>query len=140
MMKHVQDMFCLAAFVLAAFVLATAGGCGADGPPRYQVEGRVTYDGRPVPAGRVIFEPDAAAGRKGPAGYAEIANGEYTTTPGKGAIGGPHKVRVICLTGIVEGELAEGRMLCPEYHETVDLPTGNTEHNIDVPASLTWQR
>ncbi|MEX1223721.1 MAG: hypothetical protein WEA31_04155 [Pirellulales bacterium] len=133
-MKHVQNMLCLAAFVLALV------GCSDDGPPRYQVHGRVTYDGRPVPAGRVIFEPDAAAGGKGPAGYADIANGSYRTLSDKGVVGGPHQIRVICLSGTAEGELAEGRMLCPEYRETVDLPTDNAEHNIDIPSSLSWQR
>ena len=33
-------------------VTAAACGCGgSDGPPRYEVSGAVTYDGRPVPKG-----------------------------------------------------------------------------------------
>ena len=48
-------------------------------------------------------------------------------------------VGVICLTGIAEGsELAEGRMLCPEYRDTLDVPLANTVHNIEVPGELVW--
>ncbi len=134
-MKNRQDIPYLAAVALALLALV---GCRDDGPPRYQIHGRVTYEGRPVPAGRVIFEPDAAAGRKGPAGYADIANGSYRTLSGKGVVGGPHQIRAICLSGAAEGELAEGRMLCPEYRTTIDLPLKSTKIDIDIPASLAW--
>ena len=33
-------------------------------------------------------------------------------------------------------ELAEGRMLCPEYHTTVNLPQANHDFPIEVPAAV----
>lgn len=114
-------------------------GCGSDGPPRYRVEGTVDYGGAAVKAGRVIFEPDTTAGNSGPAAYADIRDGRYTTIAGLGNVGGPHRLRVICLTGQPEGsELAEGRMLCPEFRDTVDLPHEHTEYNIEIPGDLSW--
>ncbi len=114
-------------------------GCGRDGPKRYHVTGAVTYGGSPVAAGRVIFEPDAEKGATGPAGYADIRQGSYETMRDKGVIGGPHRVRVICLTGVPEGEeLAEGRMICPEYRFELDLPKSNTTHDVDVPGDWKW--
>ena len=115
------------------------GGCGTDGPRRYHVEGTVVYGDKPVQAGRVIFEPDPSAGNSGPAAYADIQAGRYETLDGKGCIGGPHTLRVICLTGVPEGnELAEGRMICPEYRQLVDMPRVHSQHDIQVPANLTW--
>ena len=125
------------ALLLVAALLCS--GCGRDGPPRYRVAGTVTYGGQPVQAGRVILEPDAEAGNSGPAAYADIRAGRYETLPEMGCVGGPHVVRVICLTGVPEGsELAEGRMICPEYREDLDVPQKNSQHNIDVPGDFTW--
>ena len=39
--------------------------------------------GQPVPAGRVVFEPDASQGNRGPASYAEIEAGHYRTASGE---------------------------------------------------------
>ena len=125
-------------FATAALAMVLAG-CGQDGPRRYHISGAVSYNGQPVRAGRVIFEPDTHKGNSGPAAYADIRNGQYETLPGLGCVGGPHNVRVICLTGISEGnELAEGRMLCPEYRETLDVPLKRSQHDINVPGELTW--
>ena len=122
-----------------AIALLLACGCSSDGPQRYRVSGSVTYGDAPVVAGRVIFEPDVEQGNHGPAGYADIRQGRYQTLNGKGVIGGQHKVRVICLTGVPEGEeLAEGRMLCPEYQATIDLPKSGTTHDIAVPEDWQW--
>ena len=120
-----------------AILLVIAVGCGQEGPRRYRVAGTVHYQGQPVGAGRVIFEPDSDQGNAGPAAYADIRDGRYATLDGLGTVGGPHIVRVICLSGEAEGaELAEGRMLCPEYHTTVNLPQANHDFPIEVPAAV----
>jgi hypothetical protein len=114
-------------------------GCGADGPSRYEVTGTVRYGGQPVAAGRVIFEPDASQGNKGPAGYAEIHQGQYTTADTRGTVGGPHSVRVICLSGESDNsEMPDGRMLCPEYRQQADIPAESSVLDLDVPGSLKW--
>ena len=139
-MKRLSKRKSLVQVVFAAVAVGVLlAGCGRDGPRRYRIEGEVIYSGQPVKAGRVIFEPDTDAGNSGPAAYADIRSGRYETLDGMGCIGGPHVVRVICLTGVAEGnELAEGRMLCPEYRETIDVPTKNSEHDIHISGEHVW--
>ena len=60
-------------FLLAA-LLATVGGCGPGGPVRVPVSGTVSYDGKPVEMGDILFlDP---AGRYPPDGV-PITNGRY---------------------------------------------------------------
>ena len=136
-MKSLRLLPCIS-LALVVCVLAISG-CGRDGPKRYRVEGAVTYGGQPVQAGRVIFEPDTEAGNSGPAAYADIRQGRYVTLAEMGCVGGPHVVRVICLTGVAEGsELAEGRMVCPEYREHWEVPESNCQHDVDIPGDHVW--
>jgi hypothetical protein len=123
-------------FLVLLALSLTACGCGQDGPPRYAVSGTVTYGGRPVRAGQVIFEPAASQGNSGPAGYAEIVGGKYHTLSDKGVVGGPHQVRVICLGD--DDNFPEGQMVCPEYTATIDLPQDDFEYPIEVPGDLRW--
>lgn len=67
--------------LLAACWLAVAG-CGGSGPQRYAVSGTITFDGKPLPDGEIIFfptddvpQPDAG----------KIADGKYAvlSLPGK---------------------------------------------------------
>lgn len=111
-----------------------ASGCGsADGPPRYPVEGAVTYQGQPVPAGRIVFEPDGSQGNQGPAASASIDAGNYETPSGKGAVGGPHRVRIEGFEGGGTGEAPMGPMLFPEYQTTVGLPEQASTQDFEVP-------
>lgn len=43
-------------------VLAGAFGCGRSGPALVPVEGQVTFQGRPLKTGSLVFQPDAAKG------------------------------------------------------------------------------
>jgi hypothetical protein len=76
---------------LACLTGALLGGCG--GPRVAKVSGRVTYAGRPVSGGKVLFYPEAgrmALGEIGP-------DGRYTLTtfqPGDGALIGGHRVAI----------------------------------------------
>ncbi|MCR9119920.1 MAG: hypothetical protein NXI22_23535, partial [bacterium] len=75
-------------FLFTGVALLT--GCGESGPVRYQVSGKVQFQGKPVPAGSVIFTPDTAQGNSGPQGVAEIVDGAYRTSGGGlGTVGGP---------------------------------------------------
>lgn len=120
----------------AVSVLLLFAGCGGpDGPARFELSGTVTYGGQPVPAGEVAFEPDAAKGNAGPASYAQIQKGRYTTQPSKGTVGGPHVVRITGMDGMASGELPEGRMLFFEYTTTAELPKQDSTRDFDVPGS-----
>ncbi|MEX1039113.1 MAG: hypothetical protein WDZ51_00680 [Pirellulaceae bacterium] len=86
------------AFVLTIGLVSLCGalGCGADDSgSRFQLSGTVTYEGKPVPFGRIDFVPDSTAGNSGPAGYADIVDGKYDTSKtGKGTSGGAYVANV----------------------------------------------
>lgn len=77
---------------LLAAVLAAAGGCGPSAPPApATVRGAVTFQGRPLAGGLVVFAPDRDKGNGGrpvaaavePDGsYALAADGSATVPPG----------------------------------------------------------
>ncbi len=114
-----------AAAVLAA---AAVGGCGDAAPDRARLSGTVTYDGKPVAYGDVVFTPDGSKKNSGPQGTAPIRDGRYDTgaSDGKGVGGGPTVVRVTAFTG------PGGKLLC-EVELPVDLPRGGGTHDIDIP-------
>ncbi len=114
-------------------------GAGASGPVRYDLSGKATYDSKPIPYGTIQFVPDEKQGNPGPAAYAEIVNGEYSTKGGGlGVIGGPHVIRITGKSGRPEERQdSDAKMpnqnLFPEYTTTFDLPKENGTLNLDVP-------
>jgi len=119
------------AAVLAAAVLGAAG-CGSDGPPRFTVSGRVTYDGQPVPGGRILFAPDTDRGNAGPGSVAEIVDGRYRTRSDKGFVGGPCKVTIYGTDGTVATE-EHDNTLFDSYTQEIDLPREDCEFDFHVP-------
>ena len=113
--------------------LVALSGC-IDRSGRSLVEGRVTWEGKPVPAGSVAFEPDPDRGGKGPAGVARIRNGRFRTEAKFGAVAGPHIARFWFFDGQGGDELSpSGRMICPEFTEPVDLPGKAVTIDFDFP-------
>lgn len=117
-------------------VVAALSGCGPRGLQRFQLEGKVTFDGKPVPSGTIRFEPDSTKGNRGPVGYAEIIDGRYTTaTEGsKGSLKGPI---VAFLTG---GPAPDPKVEFPKMwfvdHRTtftVEPKSGMTTCDFEVP-------
>lgn len=124
---------CLVSVFLLSIVVA---GCGKRAPTLYHVSGTVTFAGKPVPAGSILFEPDTTKGNSGPAGYAKIKNGKYDTrNEGRGVVGGPHIVRITGLNGVPDEYLPEGTPLFPEYTKPVDLPKKDCAQDFDVPGT-----
>ena len=56
-------------------IFLTVAGCGKSGPARFDLHGEVKYKGKPLPAGVLIFDPDAKRGNDGPQGYALVKDG-----------------------------------------------------------------
>lgn len=107
-------------------------GCStADGPPRYHVSGSVTYQGKPVPGGRIMFEPDATQGNSGPGAVAEISEGRYATRSDRGVVGGPHRVTIYGTDGTVATEERDNALFVP-YRTEVDLPEADTTHDFSI--------
>jgi hypothetical protein len=92
--------------VLVAAVLAGASGCGETGAgavkrPRAAASGKVEFDGKPIPAGSVVFlHLDSGIYSTCP-----ISNGSYKSVRGDGPIAGKNVVSVIGL------EAADGKPL-----------------------------
>ena len=113
-------------------------GCGPSAAPRYELSGAVTYAGKPVPAGSIIFKPDHAKDNRGPGAQVGIEAGRYQLPESRGTIGGPHVVTISGFDGvpIKNGPSVNyfGKPLFANYEVKVDLPREKSERNFDVPA------
>lgn len=120
----------------AVAVCLLCGSCNR-GPVLHEVSGTVLYDGRPLPAGVIYFDPDVRKQNDGPQGYAIIKDGVYTTATmgGKGTVGGPHLARIEGFDGKPGQELPLGRSLFTDFQQAVDLPKGPATQDFDVPAA-----
>jgi hypothetical protein len=80
--------------LLVLVVAAPLLGCSS-GVKLFPVSGTVTFDGKPIPAGRLYFNPDVGKGNDGPQGYADIREGKFDTREGgRGTPGGPMVIRI----------------------------------------------
>lgn len=124
------------AAVAGVGAMLVAAGCSRApaGPQRYPVSGSVTFAGQPVPAGRIVFEPDRAAGNSGPAAYGSIVAGRFTTYPRMGAVEGPHVVQISGFDGKAFGELSEGRPLFPDHTTSATVPARPATIDFTVPS------
>jgi hypothetical protein len=118
-----------------ALVVACAFALGCGGSDRHDVSGTVSFNGQPVPAGRIFFTPDASQGNKGNQGYADIKDGRYDTSQGgRGAPGGPVIVRIVGADGQASENAPLGKPLFNEYQTKAELPEESAEQNFNVPA------
>ena len=116
----------------AAGLVLILSGCG-DGTKRVRISGQVTFEGKPVKYGNIVFEPDASKGNNGPQGYAKIVDGAYDTADaGTGPCVGP---QVVAIEGYPDLDAAKKSRLVFNYRTTVDLPAQTTTQNFAVPAS-----
>lgn len=123
-----------AVMALVTVILCCSACGGGGGGKRFDLSGKVTFNGAPVPAGQMIFEPDPAAGNSGPPGHAEIVNGVYDTAKnGKGIVGGPHVIRISGLSGPASSPGI--KPLFREYVTKKDLEKKTATADFDVPAS-----
>jgi hypothetical protein len=116
---------------LAAGLLCLAG-CGEQ--KLQDVTGTVTYDGKPLPAGVVWFDPDPAHPDKPPQGFAYVKDGAFTTAEkGRGIRPGAYLVRVEGFDGKPGNELPLGKPLFTDFQEKRDMPAGGGPLTIAVP-------
>jgi hypothetical protein len=118
-------------------VLGWCVGCNqGDGPVVYHVNGSVSFNGQPVQAGQITFEP--ASGNSGPAGVAVIKDGKFDTKlEGQGTVGGPHTAIIQGFDGNADPahELPMGKPLFVDYRSSLDLPKEEGSQNFEVPAA-----
>lgn len=78
---------------LAALLVALIGCAGNEGPERRVVNGRVTFEGKPVDDGNVRFRP--IKGTPGQNCGGPIREGQYTTKASGGVTVGTHRVEIL---------------------------------------------
>lgn len=116
-----------------AFLLLAVGCTTEKGPELYTLTGTITFQDKPVPGGRIVFEPIADQGNSGPGSVAEIKAGKYSTRAGKGTVGGPHHVTIFGDDGGLPTESRDNALFSPHRTE-VDLPYEDAEHDFNVPS------
>ena len=104
--------------------LIAAQGC-SERDDLYHVSGNVIFDGSPLPAGVIYFNPSSE--NPGPQGYAVVKNGKFTTADLKGrpVSGGNYEVRIQGFDGKPDKELPLGKPLFWNYEQSVNLPKAN---------------
>jgi hypothetical protein len=120
---------------LLVVLTALLTGCGSSG---YHVSGKATFDGKPIPVGKIYFTPDASKGNDGASGWADIKDGAFNTSAsgGMGIVGGPTLVRIEGADGLrIDDDRPNGNPLFTHYETAVDLPKSTTTKDFDVPAS-----
>lgn len=74
---------------VAGLFLSAVSGCGDRNVSR--VSGNVSFDGRPVPLGMVVFEPTAGGSHPG---SITLKDGKYEADPEMGLVPGEYLVRI----------------------------------------------
>ena len=120
--------------LMLGLLAALLAGCG--GERVHHLSGTVMFQGKPVPAGHIVFEPSAGSANGGSPAFAKIKDGRYDTRlEGQGTVGGPHTVLIHGRDGIPRGELLNGLPLFQDYSTTADLPNKEGTLDFEVPAS-----
>ncbi|QDS96730.1 hypothetical protein FF011L_55430 [Roseimaritima multifibrata] len=98
-LKHQLVRF-LPAFLIPV-LFAISLGCDSSGVQRYRFSGTVSYQGKPVPQGTIMLEPDTSKGNSGAAGSAAIVDGRFDSSAnGTGFTGGPQIVSIQGFDGV----------------------------------------
>ena len=110
-------------------------GCGGTTENVVQVSGTVTFDGKPLPIGMIVFEPDPAKGNRGPQGHADIKDGRFDTQlSGKGVVIGSQMVRITGGDGVnPEAFTPFGNLLFEEYTVRIEVAKEQPALKLDVP-------
>jgi hypothetical protein len=133
--------------LLSLVALGSLVGCGGNSTVR--VSGKVTFQGKPVPAGKIYFMADGSKGNNGATGFATIVDGEYDTSAedGSGVTPGPVKVMIDGFDPTAppekpkkggkneDAEQPTVKLLFSQYETTFDVPSGGSTKDFDVPAA-----
>ena len=120
--------------VACLFAAATLSGCGNSGPERFEVQGSVSYAGKPVDVGTIALVP--VENTAGPLCGGNLAVGKFHIPREGGPIAGRYRVEISALekTGRkrtnMGGESFDERanVLPPKYHGP------KSELTLEIPA------
>lgn len=121
------------AVALFSLVVALgAAGCGGDGANR--ISGKVSFNGKPLPAGKIYFTPDGSKGNTGAAGFADIKDGVYDTGTGRGSVKG---AVVVAIEGFDPGQSGAKEKGDTSGETTVKSLFARYEIKLDVTGTMT---
>ena len=134
-LKSIRNWPAVCLLVLCSLAL----GCGED--KGYRVSGKVSFMGKPVPAGKIYFMPDGSKANSGATGFADIKDGLYDTAlpGGHGSPGGAVIIAIVGNdpTGTLDKNASPDvttKLLFARYETPAELPKAVSTKDIDVPA------
>lgn len=134
-MQHAHRPSLAVTLLLIVGCLAAALGCSRQEPGRCDLHGTITFNGKPIPAGSIVFEPDASRGNHGASGFAVIKGGRYDTRQaGKRIPAGPVTLWVSGFDGTPGSDSGLGKPLFPTYTMKRDVSPQMPTLDVDVPA------
>lgn len=118
----------------AGLLAITLSGCGQSTENLVHVAGTVSFAGKPVPVGMIIFEPDSSKGNLGPQCHAEIKEGRFDTRlSGSGAAIGPQIVRITGGDGVnPEAFTPLGKLLFEEHTIKMEISAEQPALSLEV--------
>ena len=111
-------------------------GCGGGGPPMSQVSGTVTFKGKPIPAGNVMFTPDVSVAG-GQVRMFMVTEGAYDSSkdPSPGLKPGNYEVTVLGYDGKRIPNYFQGKQIFNSVKEQMTVPQGASKKDFEVPDS-----
>jgi len=122
---------CLILSALALFMT----GCESK-PPMSQISGTVTYKGKPIPAGNVMFTPDVSIAG-GQIRMFMVTDGVFDSSkdPSPGLMPGKYDVTIAGYDGKKIPMYFQGKQIFNAVKEPIEVGTGSTKKDFVVPDS-----
>ena len=131
-MKNVLHLkLCCIAVMAVAF-----SGCSGE-KKLSQISGKVSFKGKPVPAGYVTFTPDVGKGTNGQVVGFQIKDGSYDSarnTP-PGIAPGSYKLSIAGFDGVVIPFFGQGKQIFNPINDDCVVTEGASTKDIEVPNS-----
>ncbi|MDR2438465.1 MAG: hypothetical protein LBE12_03705 [Planctomycetaceae bacterium] len=133
-------------FFVTILIFLPFTGCGGDGLNRTSVNGKVTFDGKPIESGFIMFKPEP--GTQCPDIGGQIKGGTYHIPQKDGPVTGSYTVGIMAsvptgkkikapITGIETDEMVQ--IIPPQYTGimgksslTTNIEKGKNERNFDI--------
>ena len=119
-----------------AIVAVLFSGCSSE-PKLAQISGKVSFKGKPVPAGYVTFTPDVAKGTNGQVVGFQIKDGSFDSARNNppGIAAGSYKLRIAGFDGVVIPFWGQGKQIFNPITDECVVTEGVSTKDIEVPNS-----
>jgi hypothetical protein len=116
-----------------AALFALAVGCSAK-QEMAQVSGKVTFQGKPVPAGWISFTPEPG---KGSVRVCQIKDGVYDSSKEEnpGIYPGKNLIKIAGFNGKKEFRWGQGKQIFNPVDDTLDVAPGSMTKDFEIPDS-----